>query len=545
MSSETVNALAAKQARPLYASKEPFNSGMLRVSDVHEIYFEESGNPNGKPVVFVHGGPGGGTDPSQRGFFNPDIYRIVLFDQRGCGKSLPYASLVDNTTWDLVEDMEKLRKHLGIAKWQVFGGSWGSTLALAYAQTHPEFVTELVLRGIFLVRKQEIDWFYQRGASALFPDAWEHYLKAIPESERGDLVTAYHKRLTGDDHETCVAAAKAWSIWEGSTSKLHNDPQFVEHYADGNFALAFARIECHYFVNKGFLEEGQLLTNVDKIRHIPTVIVQGRYDVVCPIESAWALHRAFPEAELVIVSDAGHSAKEPGNQSALLDATDKFATNFVPAPAATISANIVASSSTVTDTNLATASTATDRCVFLDRDGVINVGINVTKADDFQLIDGSKDAIVRLKRAGFRVVIATNQGGLGENLDGSIRWKAHPLSREALTAIHARMLELLGDEAKPDAIKVCPHSKSVDCPCRKPLPGMLTTAAGELNVDLTRSFMVGDRDTDVATGIAAGATGILVLSGPDGAEAKDKNRVPAGTRIFASLKEAADWILTQ
>ncbi len=528
MNSETEHALAAKPARALYPSKEPYNSGLLRVSDVHEIYFEESGNPNGKPAVFVHGGPGGGTDPSQRGFFNPDVYRIILFDQRGCGKSLPYASLVDNTTWDLVEDMEKLRKHLKIERWQVFGGSWGSTLALAYAETHPEAVTELVLRGIFLVRQQEIDWFYQRGASAIFPDAWEHYLNAIPEAERGDLVAAYHKRLTSTDAAVQVAAAKAWSIWEGSTSKLHNDPKFVERYADGTFALAFARIECHYFVNKGFMTEGQLLANVDKIRHIPTVIVQGRYDVVCPIESAWALYRAMPEADLVIVPDAGHSAKEPGNMSALIDATDRFGATFDPAA----------------KTEEAPAADE-ERCVFLDRDGVINVGINVTKASDFQLLDGAKDAIARLKKAGFKVIVATNQGGLGEKLDGSIHWPAHPLTREALAEIHARMLELLGDEAKPDAIKVCPHSKSIVCPCRKPLPGMLTEAAKEFKINLARSFMVGDRDTDVATGTAAGATGILVLTGPDGAESKDKKRVPAGTPIFASLKEAADWILTQ
>jgi proline iminopeptidase len=521
--------------RELYAPRQPFNSGMLPVSELHQIYFEESGNPKGKPVVFVHGGPGGGTDPSQRGFFNPDVYRIVLFDQRGCGKSLPYASLVDNTTWDLVEDMEKLRKHLGIARWQVFGGSWGSTLALAYAETHPECVTELVLRGIFLVRKQEIDWFYQRGASAIYPDAWEHYLKAIPEAEHGDLVLAYHKRLTSDDPAVRLAAARAWSIWEGSTSRLYTDPKFISRYAADDFAVAFARIECHYFVNKGFLREGQLLEDVHKIRHIPTVIVQGRYDVVCPIESAWALHRAFPEAELVIVNDAGHSAKEPGNASALIEATDRFGANFVP-EVETVAAG---------PAQIGTAGDTAQRCVFLDRDGVINVGINVTEASDFQLIPGAREAIVKLKQAGFKVVVATNQGGLGENLDGSIRWKAHPLSRKALGEIHARMLELLGEEAKPDAIKVCPHSKSVDCSCRKPAPGMLLAAAAELSIDLKRSFMVGDRDTDVATGIAAGATGILVMSGPDGDTAKDKNRVPSGTPIFASLKEAAAWILLQ
>lgn len=310
--------------RSLYAWTEPFNSGWLRVSELHEIYYEESGNPDGKPVIFVHGGPGGGTSVKNRGFFNPERYRIILFDQRGCGKSLPHACLVDNTTWDLVEDMEKLRKHLNIPHWQVFGGSWGSTLSLAYAETHPEFVTELVLRGIFLLRQKEIDWFYQYGASNIFPDAWEHYVAVIPEAERHDLVGAYHKRLTSDDHAVQIAAAKAWSIWEASTSNLRYDPNVVEQYADGEFAIAFARIECHYFVNKGFLSEGQLLKNVGRIRHIPTVIVQGRYDLVCPMDSAWALHRAFPEAELVIVPDAGHAALEQGTLSALLSATDRF-----------------------------------------------------------------------------------------------------------------------------------------------------------------------------------------------------------------------------
>jgi len=532
MNTESVGE-TAKPLRELYAPREPFNSGMLRVSELHEIYYEESGNPHGKPVVFVHGGPGGGTDPSQRGFFNPDVYRIVLFDQRGCGKSKPHASLVDNTTWHLVADMEKLREHLKIARWQVFGGSWGSTLALAYAETHPDKVTELVLRGIFLVRKQEIDWFYQRGASAVFPDAWEPYLAAIPEAEHGDLVTAYHKRLTSDDKAVQLAAAKAWSVWEGSTSKLYNDPKFLSRYAADDFAIAFARIECHYFVNKGFMREGQLLEDVSKIRHIPTVIVQGRYDMVCPIESAWALHRAFPEADLVVVPDAGHSAKEPGIATALIEATDRFGINYV--------------ADKIVDTAVATATTdgAGRRCVFLDRDGVINVGINVTSASDFTLLPGVKEAIVKLKKAGFKVVIATNQGGLGENIDGTIRWRAHPLSRKVLGEIHAKMLELLGSEAAPDAIKICPHSKSVECTCRKPLPGMLNEAAAELNIDLARSFMVGDRDTDVGTGIAAGATGILVLTGPEGDKCKDRNRVPEGTKIFPSLVEAADWIVSQ
>jgi proline iminopeptidase len=300
-------------------------TGRLRVSDVHELYFEESGNPAGKPVVFVHGGPGGGTEPKHRRFFDPDVYRIVLFDQRGCGQSTPHASLVDNTTWHLVSDMEALRGHLGIERWQVFGGSWGSTLALAYAEAHPDRVTELVLRGIFMLRKQEIDWFYQGGASALFPDAWEGYLAPIPEGERHDLLHAYHRRLTSDDPAVRTAAARAWSIWEGSTSHLYVDPEEVGRTGEEQFALAFARIECHYFVNRGFFQpETQLLDGVPRIRHIPAVIVQGRYDVVCPMETAWALHRAWPEAEFRLVPDAGHSAFEPGIVHELVEATDRF-----------------------------------------------------------------------------------------------------------------------------------------------------------------------------------------------------------------------------
>ncbi len=310
----------------LYPPVEPYRVERLRVSPVHELYFEESGNPKGKPVVFLHGGPGGGSDPKVRRFFHPEKYRIVLFDQRGCGKSTPYASIEANTTWDLVSDIETLRAHLGIDRWQVFGGSWGSTLALAYAEKHPDRVTELVLRGIFLLRRKEIDWFYQEGASILFPDAWEPYLAHIPESERGDLVAAYHRRLTSDDPAVRLAAAKIWSGWEGATSKLLPDASFAGHYEENEFALAFARIEAHYFANKGFLEfDGQLLRDAGKIRHIPGVIVQGRYDVVCPIFSAWALHRAWPEADFVISPDAGHSAWEPPNTRALVAATDKFA----------------------------------------------------------------------------------------------------------------------------------------------------------------------------------------------------------------------------
>jgi proline iminopeptidase len=311
--------------RGFYPPLEPFRTGRLRVSDVHELYFEESGNPRGKPVVFLHGGPGFGTEANYRRFFDPAAYRIVLFDQRGCGKSTPHASLVDNTTWDLVADIEKLRAHLGIERWQVFGGSWGSTLALAYAETHPERVTELVLRGIFLIRKQEIDWFYQRGASAIFPDAWEKYVDPIPEEERGDFLRAFYRRLTHEDPVVRMQAAKAWSIWEGSTSCLWPNPGLIAKTAGDEFAIAFARIECHYFVHGAWLEPPRdLLSNVHRIRHIPAVIVQGRYDVVCPMESAWALHRAWPEADFRLIQDAGHSAAEPGTLHELIEATDRF-----------------------------------------------------------------------------------------------------------------------------------------------------------------------------------------------------------------------------
>jgi proline iminopeptidase len=312
--------------RTLYPDVSVHREYRLQVSNMHEIYAEESGNPNGKPVVFVHGGPGGGTEPKHRRFFDPQKYRIILFDQRGCGKSTPHASLVDNTTQALIGDMEKIRVLLGIDAWQVFGGSWGSTLALAYAQAHPTRVTAMVLRGIFLLRKQEIDWFYQGGCSALFPDAWEDYLAPIPKEERGDMVRAYYKRLTSADAAVRSEAARAWSVWEGRTSCLMPNEQLVSRMAGDAFAEAFARIECHYFINDGFLAGTEaLLANVDKIRHIPTVIVQGRYDVVCPMESAWALHRAFPEAQLRIVQDAGHSAFEPGILSELVNATDAFA----------------------------------------------------------------------------------------------------------------------------------------------------------------------------------------------------------------------------
>ncbi len=310
----------------MYPAIEPYNTGFLKVSGNHEVYFEQSGNPKGKPAVFVHGGPGGGTSPKHRQFFDPRKYRIILFDQRGCGKSKPYASLDANTTWDLVDDMESLRKHLSIERWQVFGGSWGSTLALAYAETHPKNVTELVLRGIFILRKKEIDWFYQGGASQIFPDAWDDYVEAIPPNEREDFVSAYYKRLTSSDPKIRLAAAKAWSVWEGRTSKLFPDSKMEEDYGQDEFALAFARIECHYFINRGFMKkDGQLLEDVGKIEGIPGVIVQGRYDVVCPMDSAWALHKKWKSSELIVVPDAGHSAYEFGISKALVAATDRFA----------------------------------------------------------------------------------------------------------------------------------------------------------------------------------------------------------------------------
>ena len=311
--------------RSLYPEIEPYDTGRLKVSALHTLYYEQCGNPRGKPVVFLHGGPGGGCNARCRQFFDPDAYRIILFDQRGCGRSTPHAELRENTTWDLVADIERLRAHLGIGRWQVFGGSWGSTLALAYAEAHPEQVTELVLRGIFLLRRWELEWFYQQGCDALFPDAWEKYIEPIPSVERGDLISAYHRRLTHDDPAVRLAAARAWSIWEGSTSFLYQDAAHIESSGADEFAQAFARIECHYFVHGGFMRsDRQLLEDIDRIRQIPATIVQGRYDVVCPMRSAWDLHRAWPEADLQIVTDAGHSAFEPGNIDALVRATDRY-----------------------------------------------------------------------------------------------------------------------------------------------------------------------------------------------------------------------------
>ncbi|WP_066424256.1 prolyl aminopeptidase [Anabaena sp. 4-3] len=311
--------------RELYPLIEPYNESKLQVSELHTIHFEESGNPQGKPIVLLHGGPGGGCPPHYRQYFHPEKWRLIMFDQRGCGKSIPHAELRENTTWHLVDDIEKLREHLGIEKWVVFGGSWGSTLSLAYSQTYPERCLGLILRGIFLLRQKELRWFYQEGASYIFPDAWEEYLKPIPVDERDDLLTAYYQRLTSPDLQIRQAAARAWSIWEASTSKLFPDTQLMQTFGEDKFAEAFARIECHYFINKGFFHpENQLLLNVDRIRHIPAVIVQGRYDVVCPMISAWELHRAWPEAEFIVVPDAGHSMSEVGIRSALIEATDRF-----------------------------------------------------------------------------------------------------------------------------------------------------------------------------------------------------------------------------
>jgi proline iminopeptidase len=311
--------------RELYPPVEPYDTGRLQVSPVHNVYYEQCGNPAGQPAVFLHGGPGGGIVADYRRYFDPAAYRVVLFDQRGSGQSTPHAELEGNTTWDLVEDMEKLRAHLGLDTWHVFGGSWGSTLALAYAETHPGRVRSLALRGIFLCRPKEIRWFYQEGASWIFPDVWEEYEKVIPEGERGDFVSAYYRRLTSEDEAVRLEAARAWSVWEGSTSKLFFDYASIEKFADPEFALAFARIECHYFMNNAFFPtENYLIENVGKIRHIPAVIVQGRYDVVCPIRSSWELHRAWPEADFRVVPDAGHSVTEPGIIHELVSATDRF-----------------------------------------------------------------------------------------------------------------------------------------------------------------------------------------------------------------------------
>lgn len=311
--------------KDFYPQIEAFKTEMLKVSDIHSLYVEQCGNPKGRPVIFLHGGPGGGINADHRRFFDPNHYRIVLFDQRGSGKSTPAAELRENTTWDLVSDIEKIRNHLDIQDWIVFGGSWGSTLALAYAETHPDRVKGLILRGIFLCRPSEIKWFYQFGASEIFPDVWESYYNHIPADERNDFVTAYYKRLTDNNPEVRLAAAKTWSKWEAATSRLLVDIKAIDEFDDPTFALQFARIECHYFTNNAFFKTNNyLLENISKIRHIPTSIVQGRYDVVCPARSAWDLHRAFPESKLYLTADAGHAAGEPGNRSKLIELADEF-----------------------------------------------------------------------------------------------------------------------------------------------------------------------------------------------------------------------------
>ncbi|ORI17016.1 prolyl aminopeptidase [Rhodococcus sp. 1163] len=316
--------------RELYPPIEPFDGGLLDVGDAQHIYWEVSGNPAGKPVVFVHGGPGGGTGPMQRRYFDPTVYRIVLFDQRGCGRSQPHIAdggdLAVNTTDRLVADMEKLRTHLVIERWLVFGGSWGSTLSLVYAQTHTERVSGVILRGIFLLRRSEIDWYYNGGAGHIFPEQWDKFLAPIPKNERdGDLVEAYHRLLTSDDRDIATSAAVAWSEWEASTSYLIPRPDQIAQNQDSRFALAFAGIENHYFRNAGFLRDNQVLDDAHKLEGIDGIIVQGRYDVVCPATSAWELHKAWPGAELVMVDDAGHSAAEPGIVHHLIEATDQFA----------------------------------------------------------------------------------------------------------------------------------------------------------------------------------------------------------------------------
>lgn len=306
----------------LYPASKPYVCHSIKVGAPHILHVEEYGNPNGIAVVFLHGGPGGGCEPYHSRFFDPESYRVILFDQRGCGKSIPHAELEGNTTQALVGDMEVIRERLGIEQWMVFGGSWGSTLGLVYAETHPERVLGMILRGIFLCRDKEIQWFYQQGASRLAPDYWQDYLQLIPEAERGDMLGAYYRRLTSTDEVMRMAAARAWSVWEGSTATLLGREEVVAHFADPYVALSIARIECHYFVNKAFLEDNQILNNLNKISHIPGVIIQGRYDIICPMESAWELHKLWQRSTLKIIDDAGHAASEPGILSALVQACD-------------------------------------------------------------------------------------------------------------------------------------------------------------------------------------------------------------------------------
>jgi proline iminopeptidase len=311
--------------RTLYPEIEPFETGMLDVGDGHQIYWERVGTKGAKPAVFLHGGPGGTISPSHRRLFDPKLYDLILFDQRGCGKSVPNASLEANTTWHLVADIERLREQAGFDKWLVFGGSWGSTLALAYAETHPERVSELVVRGIYTLTKAELDWYYQFGVSEMFPDKWERFLAPIPEAERGNMMAAYRKRLTGDDRKAQIEAARAWSLWEGETITLLPEPSTSDKFGKDDFAIAFARIENHFFVHAGWLEEGQLLRDAGKLAGIPGVIVQGRYDMPCPARFAWALHKAWPDADFHLIEGAGHAYSEPGILNQLIRATDRFA----------------------------------------------------------------------------------------------------------------------------------------------------------------------------------------------------------------------------
>ncbi|MCT7375965.1 prolyl aminopeptidase [Chelativorans salis] len=310
--------------RTLYPEIEPFDSGRLDVGDGHRIYWERAGTRGGKPAVFLHGGPGGGISPKHRRLFDPQKYDVMLFDQRGCGKSTPHAGLEANTTWHLVADIERLREMMGVDKWQVFGGSWGSTLALAYAQTHPACVSELILRGVYTLTRAELDWYYQFGVSEMFPDKWERFVAPIPEAERGDLLGAYRRRLTSGDRAVQLEAAKAWSLWEGETITLLPDASLSEAFGEDDFAIAFARIENHYFVHGAWLEEGQLLRDAVKLRGIPGVIIHGRYDMPCPLRVAWELHKAWPEAEFHLIEGAGHAFSEPGILDRLIRATDQF-----------------------------------------------------------------------------------------------------------------------------------------------------------------------------------------------------------------------------
>jgi proline iminopeptidase len=314
--------------KKLYPSTEPYKTHKIEVDSLHKLYVEECGCTGGEPIVFLHGGPGAGCESYHRRFFDPTKYRIILFDQRGCGRSSPHAELKNNTTWDLVADMEVIRQHLNIEKWSIFGGSWGSTLALTYAETHVERVRGLILRGIFLARKQDVDWFYQQGASRVFPEYWQDFIQPVAEADRHNMVQAYYRLLTSDDEGVRVNAAKAWSIWEGRTASLVPNPNVLNHFGDPYAALSIARIECHYFVNNSFLEPDQLLRDAHKIRHIPTYIVQGQYDMICPVEQAWVLHQALPDAKLDVIADAGHSVMEAGITQALLKATSEMIKNL-------------------------------------------------------------------------------------------------------------------------------------------------------------------------------------------------------------------------